>query len=267
MSITLSTCWYNFKAKFDTSTYQIWMHNMLTNVNNYNLVIYTDEDGFPLVEPYLKPNIKIIIKPYSEFFSFQFKADWIENQQNNHSINNLVDWRVNMLWSEKINFVYETVKQQYFKTDFYGWCDIGYFRGRSNDLNMDELRNWASEKIINSLSQDKIYYALVNNNNSYVNYIYTLVQNKNEKGLPNIQIPRNQCSIAGGFFILHAQNIDWWHNTYYHKLKLYFDNKYLVKDDQIIIADCIFSNTNFFTLCFENNTKYDNWFMFQRLLL
>ena len=56
---------------------------MLTNVNNYNLVIYTDEDGFPLVEPYLKPNIKIIIKPYSEFFSFQFKADWIENQQNN----------------------------------------------------------------------------------------------------------------------------------------------------------------------------------------
>jgi hypothetical protein len=39
-----------------------------------------------------------------------------------------------MLWSEKISFVKETMDNQYFNTEYYGWCDIGYFRNRSNDL-------------------------------------------------------------------------------------------------------------------------------------
>jgi hypothetical protein len=43
-------------------------------------------------------------------------------------------------------------------------------------------------------------------------------------------------------------------------------NKYLVKDDQTIVLDCIFSQQKHFSLARENNTNYDNWFMFQRLL-
>jgi hypothetical protein len=73
-------------------------------------------------------------------------------------------------------------------------------------------------------------------------------------------------SIAGGFFVCHKEKIDWWRDTYDTKLKLYFDNGYLVKDDQIIIVDCIFSNLSEFCLCKEQN-HYDNWFLFQRYLL
>jgi len=40
----------------------------------------------------------------------------------------------------------------------------------------------------------------------------------------------------------------------------------LVKDDQIIIADCIFSNMSKFVLHREQKAPYDNWFMFQRIL-
>jgi glycosyltransferase involved in cell wall biosynthesis len=49
-------------------------------------------------------------------------------------------------------------------------------------------------------------------------------------------------------------------------LELYFNHNYLVKDDQIIVADCIFSRIEGFNLILENNPKYDNWFLFQRFL-
>ena len=42
--------------------------------------------------------------------------------------------------------------------------------------------------------------------------------------------------------ILHEDKIDWWCQTYENKLKLYFENEYLVKDDQIILIDCVLSN-------------------------
>ena len=46
-------------------------------------------------------------------------------------------------------------------------------------------------------------------------------------------------SNAGGFFLCHRDKISWWCETYENKLRLYFENKYLVKDAQIIIIDCI----------------------------
>ena len=105
MSITFSTCWYNFRAKFDISTYQRWMHNMLSNVNNYNLVIYTDEVGYNVVQPYINSKIKVNVKPCEDFYTYQFKEEWIRNHEINVLIKDMLDWKVNMLWSEKINFV------------------------------------------------------------------------------------------------------------------------------------------------------------------
>lgn len=51
-----------------------------------------------------------------------------------------------------------------------------------------------------------------------------------------------------------------------NKLKLYFENDRLVKDDQIIVLDNIASNIANFVLV-EERTKFDNWFLFQRYLL
>ena len=49
---------------------------------------------------------------------------------------------------------------------------------------------------------------------------------------------------------------------YDDKLKLYFENNYLVKDDQIIIIDNIMSKFNLFQLVVEN-TYSNPWFVFQ----
>jgi hypothetical protein len=100
-----------------------------------------------------------------------------------------------------------------------------------------------------------------------MNFLYKIINNKNQNGLPIQPIPPDQQSIAGGFFILHKDLINWWTKTYEEKLELYFRNNYLVKDDQIILVDCIFSNVERFSLFSENNPIFDNWFMFQRILI
>ena len=93
------------------------------------------------------------------------------------------------------------------------------------------------------------------------------INNKGLDGLPAIEIPPDQESIAGGFFIAHNTKIQDWQDQYNAKLSAYFEAGYLVKDDQIILADIIFSNMKDFTLYRENIIGQDNWFMFQRLIL
>lgn len=242
------------------------MNNLISIVNKFKLVIYTDENSSAYINTNNNPNIIVIIKPLDSFYNYKYKDYWIKNHKKNNLLNNISCWELNMLWAEKIQFVKETIERKYFDTDYYGWCDIGYFRNRANDLNTSFLSNWASKSKISELNKDKIYYACINNSNMYINYLNQIVNNKNDIGLPLMPIPHYQNSIAGGFFILYKDKINWWADTFDNKLKLYLTNNYLVKDDQIIILDCVMSQPDYFCLFKENNPKYDNWFMFQRIL-
>jgi len=264
--ITFSTCFYILKSKFDANQYCVWTENFIGIANNFNLVIYTDEYSSKFINTRGKPNIKVIIKPIEQFHNYKYKDYWIANHAKNNLLNKRVEWQVNMLWSEKVWFVQETIAKAYFDTEYYGYCDIGYFRDRSSDLHTDFLSQWPNHDKIFALDKSKIHYARVSNDRNYMNGLYRLVSNKNDKGLPEREIPPNQVSIAGGFFIGHKDMIDWWATTYDSKLSLYFKNNYLVKDDQIIVIDCIMSDLKQF-VTHEENTSYDNWFMFQRLLL
>jgi hypothetical protein len=233
------------------------------------LVIYSDKESCEPIEKYAKsnPRIILIIKPNEQFKNYIYQENWIRNHNKNDLLNTRIDWKVNMLWAEKIHFVHETMTRKYFDTEYYGWCDIGYFRCGDRDLSKEELKNWSNPEKIRSLQKDKIYYALVNNNKEYVKYLCNIIQHKNTFDIPNTPIPNYQVSVAGGFFISHKNNIEWWKYTFDKKLEAYFLHNYLVKDDQIIIADCVFSNPDRFYLCQEGDHRYDNWFLFQRLFV
>jgi hypothetical protein len=267
MSITFSSCFYIIKSKFDPSIYIQWMNNFISIVNNFNLVIYSDENSCKYINTNGNQKIKIVLKSIEQFYNFKYKDYWIKNHKKNTLLNNKSCWELNMLWSEKIWFVNETHVRKYFDTEFYGWCDIGYFRNKTNNTHTTNLLNWSNNEKIMKLDKNKISYSCINNNDGYMKNLLKIVNNKNQFGLPIQQIPSTQNSIAGGFFIIHKDKIDWWVNTYDSKLELYFKNNYLVKDDQIILVDCILSNLNDFTLFRENNYSLSNWFMFQRILI
>jgi len=256
-NITFSSCIYKLCSKFDISVYKRWMARF-SNASLYNLVIYTHAELFEYVCLQFKDNsrIKVVQKELEEFYTYRYKTQWEENHPKNKTLLH-TGWELNMLWSEKIHFVNETVTKNYFNTDYYGWIDIGYFREDYLE-NSSILERWPNPSNINNLDKTKIYYARVNNDENYFNHIERCV-------LSGQRPPDDQVSIAGGFFILDKSKIRWWVETYDNKLKHYFDNHFLVKDDQIIIIDCIFSNKDHFMLTTEK-AQYDNWFMFTRLL-
>lgn len=268
--ITFVTCWYRLKAKFPKDTYKQWIHNFLSNVNNFNLVIFTDQSSSMDLENYSTNNkIVIIIKPVDKFYGIKYKEFWIQNHKINHTLNSNsrwdTDWQLNMLWSEKINLVKEVVNKNLFDSSWFGWCDIGYFRTRHLiDIPFDSIANWPKRDAEDNLKINKIYYNVVGSNEQMKDAM-TRVMNSNNKHLPNPPFSSNQITISGGFFLIHNDLIDWWWSTYYERLELYFENKYLVKDDQIIITDCLMRNMDKF--CLIKSKIGDPWFAFSHFLL
>ena len=274
MSLTLVSAFYLLHSKFSSQQYEQWFANFLPHITKCNLIIFCDEKSKPLLEKYIqsKDNIMLVILPIEKFYNYRYRQNWINNHHKNYLLNHQskfqTDWKLNMLWSEKISFVQNAFGNKYFpETDWYAWCDIGYFRSRHKDITSKQLQDWPNKQSIEHFNSTKIYYALINNNMNYIHKLIQLISRKNLAGLPSTPIPPRQESIAGGFFLIHKGNIDWWHTTYDSMLTLYFKNNYLVKDDQMIIFNCICDHKEKFQLCRENNPQYDIWFMFQRLLL
>ena len=268
--ITFSTCFYILKSKFSVETYLTWINNLLSIVNNFNLVIYTNKESLNyllrLIDQTNK-KIKVIVKPLTNFYTYKYKDDWIKNhEKSNMNLHKVIDWKLNMLWNEKVFLVNETVRKGYFKSLYYGWCDIGYFRNRRNDLHTDYLKQWPNPiRLLQLCKKELICYACIQNDlleltNEIINHY------KNELKTPPTE-RYNDISFAGGFFILPSNMSDYYATIYESKLDYYFSNNYFIKDDQTIIQDIILTNPHLFHVCKEDNKYFDNWFMFQRLLL
>ena len=263
----LSTAWYPLGAKFPEATFHSWIHNMLSRVKNYYLVVYTNTESLSLFSPYLSnPRIHIVVKPIEEWTQYENRIFWQENHTKNVFLNQKIDWKLNMLWSEKVHFVWNTIMYNYFVEDaqnsMYGWIDIGYFRGRPVDTELRRLTEFPNPSRIRALDPTKIHYALVNNKMPQIQYIEHCVQT----GQP---IHPQQISVGGGCFFGTKEKIEEWRDVFTIILQEYIDANKLVKDDQIIVAEAVFSLKygGLFYLHREVNPNYDNWFMFSRLLL
>lgn len=294
--LTLSTCFYIINtAKFPAKQYFKWMYNLFSLVNNnFYLIVYTDEQTRPHIDRVISKitasmtstayvdNIKVILRPFAEFHNYKYVDQWQANHEKNTEINTLTSWELNMIWAEKTSFVSHSIIHPVFPpTQYYGWCDIGYFRESTNSIqpnwgSIDRLHELFNVNTNSSSSSGlsasgltaSIAYALINNNVAQQRDLMHRIQNKNAYGLPVIPIAANQQSIAGGFFVAKSADAALnWHTIFDAKLALYFKHNYLVKDDQIIIADCVYSNdtTDLFILC-NNHELINLWFMFTYIL-
>lgn len=259
--LTLVTCFYILNSKFNLDIYKKWIDTFLSNVNNFNLVVFTNKRSLFIFDKYKNQKIKIIIKELNNFYNYKYKSYWIKNNELNHILK-YIDWQLQMVWAEKIHFVKDAIENQYFESKWFGWCDIGYFRNGHNDEIL--LKNWITKQKINSLSIDKIYYAQVCSDNDFV-LVKKKMLNRNNKNLPMVQLEPTAITIAGGFFLIHKKNIVHWFELFDNKLNDYFSNDYIVKDDQTIITNCICLNLNLFHLIKED-TNTNKWFAFKNFL-
>jgi hypothetical protein len=267
---TFATCFYEVKSKFSPEKYYKWMENLLLNTKCFNLIVFTDSNSNSRIEEIVaksnfKQNIKIIIKPLETFYNYKYKDYFIYNQAYKSQAPN-ISWELQMIWAEKASFVLAAATEIP-NSSFYGWVDIGYFRGRENDIPTSQILNWPSLLSIIMLDPNKVYYANVSNSPSFDARLSTYINDKQQNGLPKFEDPPNSPGIAGGFFICHKSQIGWWRDKYDEVLGLYATNKFLMRDDQTIINYCVYTYPDKFQLSNECDEQYDNWFMFQRLLL
>ena len=268
--MTFSTCFYILKSKFAVKTYLKWIYNLLSIVKQFNLVIYTNIESIKYLLRLIditNKNIKVIIKPLRNFYTYKYRNYWIKNHEKSTlELHKVIDWELNMLWNEKVFLVNETVKKGYFRSLYYGWCDIGYFRNRVNDLHTDYLCLWPNPvKLLHLNNNDLIHYGCVGND---LLVLTNEIKSHYKNGLKSPPTERyNEISFAGGFFILSSNMLDYYVKIYESKLEYYFYNGYFIKDDQTIIQDIIVTNPELFYIHKENNKQFDNWFMFQRLIL
>jgi len=272
--ITFSTCWYVLKSKFSIKQYLKWIKNFLSIVNNFYLVIYTNKESFVFLSPLIdkrNKSIKIIIKPIEEFYTYKYKELWIKNHEmSDMELHKKTDWELNMLWNEKVFFVQETINNKYFSTMYYGWCDIGYFRNRPNDLHSVYLNNWPNNQKLLSKNFKNIciHYGCVENDTlKYWKHIQDIKSHYDNNLNTDPSLEHNESCFAGGFFIMPIFLANYYAKLYDDKLNYYFSNGYFIKDDQTIVKDIIFTNEKMFDIHREYDTRFDNWFMFQRLLL
>ena len=132
------------------------------------------------------------------------------------------------------------------------------------------LGGWPHPKKLLSLmytSSPLIHYGCVQNDINVFNELKnTVLDHYSNK---DTYINKNYLTdcFAGGFFILPSVIINQYVEIFDEKLNYYFSNNYFIKDDQTIIMDCIFTNPQLFSIHYESYIYYDNWFMFQRILL
>ena len=298
INITFSTCWYNLKNRHGASLHIEWMRGFIRIVKRFYLVIYTGQETYNFIvrevnklDTETRSRIKVVIKPYTAFYNYKYAEYWIKNNDNPEcKLYNVSDWRLNMLWCEKVHFVNETIQRRYFDrdTEYYGWCDIGYFRDTllprytmltdAQTSYSNIIRDkWPNPEKLNALDKTRVYYGC----NVSPNYMSIALKYYSEHFHPsNIDIetdlPRTIYDkrphfISGGFFITGREKMKWWSRTFQTTLEKYISHNVVIQDDQHLISDCIFRNNNSdadFCIVKVNQTSPDKlWFLFRDILL
>jgi hypothetical protein len=267
--LILSTCWFSLGAKFKDETYYNWMDNMLSTVQNYFLVVYTDALNAERLQLLYGNNTRIYIVKCSleetVMYNRMGKSFWIQNHHRNELLKTKVHWAVNLIWCEKVFWVERTAASKFFyepPNTWYGWIDIGYFRCRpSRDVPRDRLSDIPTYDILERLNREKIHYVQIEER--FIETLYHCIAQ-------NRPFPDHQLSFAGGCFLLFgAERVTEWRELFWNEFKHYvYHHKTHVKDDQIIVASCILKYKDKF--CIHTPPKhyrYDPWFLFTSILL
>ena len=157
--ITFATAWYEFgTSKFSNTQYYIWAGTLLQNARKFNLIVFVESEQMSKFICNLaknNPRVIVIIHPFNDLplcktHGLQFEM----NHQRNHLLNQRVSWKLVLLWCSKQYFV-EFVENKCINdgtaTQYYGWCDIGYFRSREgrSELMPDEIS--ANQSLSNAI--------------------------------------------------------------------------------------------------------------------
>ena len=237
MKITFFTLIYKIKSKFNFKKYYDWGINLIKTLKNHKLIIFTNKITFKEIEDLVKDkeNITIIYRDLDEFELNKYKDIFKKNISKRYFPNHNISYELILIWISRHLFFNEVSKIK--DSDFYCHLDWGYFR-------QNPVSNFCSNKVLNKLNKNKIYFALIRNDIVYLKKIIDLIEDfdkvKIEKTLED-----NLWSLGGGISIVPKNKIRKWERIYKRTFDKFIKKGIDFKDDQTIIRNTIFNNKNF----------------------
>jgi hypothetical protein len=246
---TIITAYFEINSKYPKEQYDEWMQIMLRNIAT-PMIIFCDAKSGDKIRNYRSeyPLATVIIQTeISEFYNYKYLEQWkktleLDNEKHLHNT------ELYMIWAEKSQFLKLGAEKNPFRSEFFLWCDIGYFRNTPEQVPIAELRNFPNIDKIKILPRCRILMLLVNH----------IPLNKLDGMHYIVQ------KIGGGMFGGFRETIAGWANAYDAALNIFFTNNIFAGQDQLIMRFIIDKVPNL-CLCI-NSPSFEDWFLLHRLL-
>ena len=226
--ITLVTCLYQIETnRHNFSDYLKWIDNLLQI--NKPIVFYTQPNLSNTLKSkrpkMLEKKTIWIEKDFSNLYSYihylkQFRETYfIDKAKYKHTVD------LYIIWSEKMNFLKESIQNNYFNTTYFFWVDAGLFRKK----NMKKYINyWPS---IHKIKKDPrvILNGIREINKEELNNLMKFDPIFHAKFM-------NDPNVAAGFFGGSSYNILKFIKYYYEILELFYEKNIFIGSEQNIYA-------------------------------
>ncbi|AEI88686.1 MAG: alpha-1,2-fucosyltransferase [Candidatus Midichloria mitochondrii] len=234
---TVVTAYYKIRSKFSSDQYDKWMQSFLQIP--FNLAAYTDEESAPLIKKYRGDlPLKLIIKDFKELYHYSFYEKYKKMYANDSNKQHSPELYI--IWAEKVKFVIGVIKNNYYNSDFFVWCDIGILRNsRYFSTQFPTLDYMTHNQISAGIINDFENYEIENKLMSYVGQV--------QKVAGNIQI--------GDIPSWKLYNVIW-----NRTLKELMDNNIDSGDDQRVMGTIALRYPDFINLIYPSiNYKGNRW--------
>ena len=237
---TLVTGYFQIKSKHPHDEYVNWMRNLLENVET-DMVIFTDIESYNLICEIRKPYIeftKIIITKFENFRCYKYFDSFVKHHDLDLE-NTIHNPYLYMIWAEKSYFIESCIKENYFNSQYYFWCDIGSLRGYDDCPDHNKMKNWPYLKKKN-IPKNKIVIAKTGN---WKSNEFTL----NNEGIIQQDL-RPHLNTVGGMFGGDKSALIQWIKEYDILLQKYIKYHKFIGKDQSLYLNTILKNPNIINL-------------------
>lgn len=254
MSTTIVSCYYRLvKSKHNIKLYSEWINNFFMIATNK--IIFTNKDTYEneFIKYKDRKDVVFILKEFNEFKTWKYKNVFLQNlevdpEKNKHNI------YLYLIWNEKSEFINQSIKLNFFKTDYFLYCDIGSFRVKNL---MKYYIHWPNPNVVNKIK--KVTLLLIE---SFEKKEFLIKKN----GLPDSFLNKNR--IGGGIILSPKNNFKDWYEKYYYILEKFIDNNRFIGKDQLIMSTIVVMYPKLFNIVCRKDSIYclNGWFYLQPYL-
>jgi hypothetical protein len=213
------------------------------------MIIYTDPQSVDLVTSIrggLMDITEIIALETPEFFVHKydsvFREQWVTDQENLYHTVELY-----MIWNEKLEFVQKVAERNPFRSNYFFWIDLGYFRGRKAAEEHILEHNWPSASRMHLLDDNKLLMLRMRE-----------IHQDHCDSYETISRKFGWFGISGNLFGGTAAAVAAFHTKFYPTLEAMAEQKYFVGKDQTIYCAvaCAYPDLVQSVLSCENDWSY-----------